>query len=175
MILPLPLIWKVQLPMVRTLQLLLLIVQSTKLSLTALFALGFLVIGATIASGYMGAQKDFVSGANFVIWCNVSLTATAIVAWAPQLRTLFYRRLRKASRDHVRDGPSTNLDLSSPSIVIEPSTRTPTACPTNKRPTNHRPLILSDKFLSGDGQVSIVNANARVGGQQVTPRRSNEG
>jgi len=175
MILPLPLIWKVQLPMVRTLQLLLLIVQSTKLSLTALFALGFLVIGATIASGYMGAQKDFVSGANFVIWCNVSLTAAAIVACAPQLRTLFYTQLRKASRDHVRGGASTNPDLSSPSTVIEPSALTPTVCPTNRRLTNHRPLILSDKFLSGDGKVSIGNANARMGDPQITPRRSSEG
>lgn len=122
-----------------------------------------MVIGATIAAAYMGAQKDFVSGANFIIWCNVSLTAAAIVACAPQLRTLFSKRLRKSLRENARGGASTFPDdLSLPRVSIEQLPTYPTTELANEKRSKHTPLILSDKFLSGDGKVSIGNPKAGV-------------
>ena len=47
-----------------------------------------------------------MAGANFTIWCNISLTAAAAVACAPQIRTLFLRRLNQSTpqqREIARD------------------------------------------------------------------------
>src|SRR5579871_344947 len=139
MILPLPLIWRVRLP------------TNTKISLTALFSLGFLVVAATIVSAYMGSQKDFISGANFVLWCNIAITASAAVGCAPQIRTLFLKRFRKTEVPPERHVP-TFISMDEQPIT------SPQPTLTSERRDKHKPLILSNKFLSGDGKVGIGNA-----------------
>ena len=39
-------------------------------------------------------QNDFISGANFTIWCNVALTAATAVVYAPQVHTLFLKQFK---------------------------------------------------------------------------------
>jgi hypothetical protein len=123
----------------------------------------------------MGAQKDFVSGAEFVIWCNVSITAGTIVACAPQLRTLFYSRLRKSSQDHVARRNASSFPESLPPVSIAQSPVVPPGTPMDEKRSKFTPLVISDKFLSGDGKVCIGNAKAGVGDQRLTEsRRSSE-
>ena len=110
------------------------------------------MVAANIVSCYIGVQKDFLSSANFTIWCNVSLTAAAAVACAPQIRTLFIKRFRqlKPQREAGQDSIMTTQDerrQSSPEILQE-------TVGSEKR-SKHTPLILSNKFLSGDGKVGV--------------------
>jgi len=126
----------------------------------------------------MGSQKDFISGANFAIWCNVSLTAAAMVACAPQIRTLFLKRFRqfKPHREATRTSPGTTQETNEGNSAtalaeIEPSvisrSEKPKAPPpvpngthTSERRGSERrgkstPLVLSNKFLRGDGKVGV--------------------
>jgi len=108
-------------------------------------------------------QKDFISSANFTIWCNVSLTAAAAVACAPQIRTLFlkrFRQLKSSQQDAARDsffmsqeGPHEDRQKSSPE-VIQGTAHTGGS----ENRSKHTPLILSNKFLSGDGKVGVGDA-----------------
>src|SRR5271170_1547473 len=101
----------------------------------------------------MGVQKDFVFGANFTIWCNVSLTAAAAVACAPQIRTLFLKRFKffKSQRGAAQDSViTTQEDQSRPSPTIHQGTQSE-----SEKRSKSTPLILSNKFLSGDGKVAV--------------------
>ena len=96
-------------------------------------------------SAYMGVQNDFISGANFIIWRNLSLTAAAGVACAPQIRTLVLRRFKilKTQAVVAHTGVVTTQDDRQPSLSLSGATRT-----TDKRGKS-TPLILSNTFLSG--------------------------
>jgi hypothetical protein len=126
----------------------------------------------------MGSQKDFISGANFAIWCNVSLTAAAMVACAPQIRTLFLKRFRQfkpqreaaptslVTTQETQEGNSaTALAEIEPSVVSRSEKpRTPPPVPNGTHASERRgserrskstPLVLSNKFLRGDGKVGV--------------------
>jgi hypothetical protein len=141
-LLPLPLIWKVRLP------------RSTKLSLSALFLLGFVVVAATILSAVEGARSDFISSANFCLFCNLAITAAAGVACLPQIRMLFLKRFRK---EKSPSDPSSAIGVTMREASLStPQTNNGTM--SQEKKCKSTPLILSNKFLSGDGKVGIGNA-----------------
>jgi len=155
MILPLRLISKVRLP------------QNTKLSLLALFLLGFVVIAASILTCVEGSKRDFLSGANFSLYCNISITAAAGIACLPQIRMLFLKRFRKSSqRDRtpqVGETMSHDRSMATPGSG-EDSTMGTTSSEKRGKST---PLILTHKFLSGDGKMG-------VGSARLSEKRGNE-
>src|SRR5271163_4197409 len=99
----------------------------------------------------MGVQQDFISGANFAMWCNVSLTAAAAVACAPQIRTLFLKRFKKHKQ---REAGQTGLVTSSPESSSDVPLQNRTTI-SNERRGKSTPLTITNKFLAGNGHVAI--------------------
>jgi hypothetical protein len=82
------------------------------------------------------------------MWCNISLTAAAAVACAPQIRTLFLKRFR-----HLKPQEQ---ELARNSIFTD---ETPTESnQTAEKRSKSTPLIISNKFLTGDGKVGVGDA-----------------
>jgi len=102
----------------------------------------------------MGVTRHFIQGASFIMWCNISLTCAIVVGCAPQIRTLFLKRFnffkshREAARDSLIAPPEDRN--SQPSSTVEQNENE-----TKKKGTA---LVLSNKFLSGDGKVAVGDA-----------------
>jgi hypothetical protein len=111
------------------------------------------VIAANIVSSWIGSQKDFIAGANFTIWCNISLTAAAAVACAPQIRSLFLKRLKQLKPQE--------RELAQNSMLTEETRRPTTEHGTEKR-SKSTPIVISDKFLSGAGKVEVLGSDATL-------------
>jgi hypothetical protein len=118
----------------------------------------------------MGSQKNFISAANYTIWCNITLTAAAIVACAPQIRTVFLKRFKQIKQEHdvAGEGIITTQDKNglytgpngtwgSKELLPPPKTlpRVANGTQGRDRRSKHTPLMLSDKFLRGDGKVGV--------------------
>lgn len=110
----------------------------------------------------MGVQQDFISGANFAIWCNVSLTAAVAVACAPQIRTLFLKRFKSnRGRESSQAGLVVTHDgagSSSETPLQEGTTFS------NERRIKSTPLTITNKFLAGNGHVSIGDVRLKDNG-----------
>lgn len=89
-----------------------------------------------------------------MIWCNVSLTAAAAVACAPQIRTLFLKRFKMLEPQHEVARTSLVTTQNGPHGLPDRSRET---TQTNEKRSKSTPLILSNKFLSGDGKVAVGN------------------
>lgn len=118
-------------------------------------------------ASYMGSQEDFIKGANFTIWSNVSLTAATAVACAPQIRTLF---LRSARKNRTGEIAGTSFDISNPDHVLATLSKDyseqssyPEA---DEKGTSEKkksiPLTLSSKYLTGGGKVGVGDGRATI-------------
>jgi hypothetical protein len=117
-------------------------------------------------SAYMGSQADFIKGANFTIWCNVSLTAATAVACAPQIRTLFLRSRKNRSGEVA----GTSFDISNRDLPKETRSEESSEQGSEKaasetevgEKTKSTPLLLSSKYLTGGGKVGVGDARGTI-------------
>jgi hypothetical protein len=130
------------------------------------------VIAAVIMSAYMGSQWNFIKGANFTVWTNVSLTAATAVACAPQIRTLFLRSRKNRSGEvagtsfDISDGDQQKVTRSEQSSE-QGSEKAGSESGVGEK-TKSTPLLLSSKYLTGRGKVGVGDARGTIENESET-------